>query len=278
MKEAPVLITGCSTGIGRATAQRLATNGWTVYASARQMKAIENLEGCRPLRLDVTDEDSMATAVQAIESEHGAVGALVNNAGYGIHGAFETTSLEDVRTQFETNLFGLARLCQLVLPGMRRTGRGRIVNMSSIGGRVTFPGGAFYHASKHGLEAMSDALRFEVAPFGVKVILVEPGLIRTSFADTAIGTVEHGEDDAYSTFNQSLMLKIESAYKGPLSRLGSSSPEKVARVIERCLSASRPRTRYMVTAGARMVLLLRVLLPDKAFDSVLSSQYPRPGR
>jgi NAD(P)-dependent dehydrogenase (short-subunit alcohol dehydrogenase family) len=274
----PVLITGCSTGIGRATALHLARGGWTVYASARRPDTIADLAGCIPLQLDVTDEGSMRAAVTRVENEHGAIGALVNNAGYGLHGAFETTDLEEARVQFDTNLWGAARLTQLVLPAMRAAGRGRILNISSMGGRFTLPGGAFYHASKHALEAMSDALRFEVANLGIKVILIEPGIIRTAFGDTAIGTVEHSEaeDDPYSEFNQQVMLRIQSAYGGGLNRLASSPPGSVARVVERALRSAHPRTRYLVTPGARAMLILRRILPDRAFDALLRTQYPQP--
>ena len=278
LSSRPVLITGCSTGIGRATAVHLARRGWTVFATARRPETIADLPGCQALQLDVTNEDSMKAAVEHVEERHGAIGVLINNAGYGVHGALETTDLDEARRQFETNFFGMARLTQLVLPGMREERRGRIVNVSSMGGRVTFPGGAFYHASKHAVEAMSDALRFEVANFGIQVVVIEPGIIKTPFGDTAIGTVEHPEieGDPYSRFNQDLMLRIESAYRGPMSRLASSPPESVAKVIERSLRASRPRTRYLVTAGARVILVLRRLLPDKAFDAMLRSQYPQP--
>ena len=278
MTNDPVLITGCSTGIGRATATRLARKGWTVYASARRPETIEDLEGCEKLQLDVTDESSMRAAVDHIEERHGSIGALVNNAGYGVHGAFETTDLDDARVQFETNFFGMARLTQMALPAMRAAGRGRIINMSSMGGKITFPGGAFYHASKHAVEAMSDALRFEVGGFGIRVVVIEPGLIKTPFVDTAIGSVTHApdSDDPYSKFNQDLMLRIENAYRGRMSRLAASPPESVARVIERALRSYRPRTRYIVTPGARVILVLRRLLPDKAFDAVVGSQYPRP--
>ncbi|HEU4539138.1 MAG TPA: SDR family NAD(P)-dependent oxidoreductase, partial [Polyangiaceae bacterium] len=178
-----VLITGCSSGIGRATALRLARAGRVVYATARRKASIAELEasGCRLLELDVNDEGSMAEAVRAIEAEHGAVGALVNNAGYSQSGAVEAVPLGRARAQFETNVFGPMRLAQLVLPGMRRARRGRIVNLSSMGGRLVFPGGGFYHATKYALEALSDAMRFEVRGFGVEVVLVEPGLIRPSF-------------------------------------------------------------------------------------------------
>src|SRR4051795_6201819 len=176
-----VLITGCSSGIGQATATHLAERGWTVYASARRIDSIADLaeRGCRTLALDVTDEDSMKAAVVAVEEAEGTVGVLVNNAGYSQSGAIETVPLERVRAQFETNVFGLLRMCQLVLPGMRREDRGRIVNISSMGGRLVFPGGGAYHGTKYAVEALSDAMRFEVRGFGVDVVLIEPGLITT---------------------------------------------------------------------------------------------------
>ncbi len=152
------------------------------------------------------------------------------------------------------------------------------MNMSSMGGRFTLPGGAFYHASKHAVEAMSDALRFEVAGLGVQVVVIEPGLIRSAFGNTAIGTVEHATDDEdpYATFNQQLMLRIDSAYSGRLNRLASSPPEAVAKVVARALGSSRPRTRYIVTVGARGMLLLRALLPDRAWDAMLRTNYSPP--
>lgn len=156
-----VLVTGCSSGIGRATARRLAAAGWPVWATARRPESIADLEehGCRTLSLDVTDEGSMKAAVATVEEAEGAVGVLVNNAGYSQSGAIEEVPMDRVRGQFETNVFGLVRLTQLVLPGMRRQGWGRIVNLGSMGGRLTFPGGGIYHATKHALEAISDALR-----------------------------------------------------------------------------------------------------------------------
>src|SRR5919112_1864694 len=191
-----VLITGCSSGIGWATAERLVDVGWRVYATARNVAKIAALaqRGCELLSLDVTDEDSMRTAVDEVERREGAVGVLVNNAGYSQSGAVEAVPMEKVRRQFETNVFGLARMCQLVLPGMRRQGFGRIVNISSMGGRLTFPGGGVYHATKHAVEALSDALRFEVAGFGVKVVVIEPGLITTRFGEAAVGSMEGVED------------------------------------------------------------------------------------
>jgi NAD(P)-dependent dehydrogenase (short-subunit alcohol dehydrogenase family) len=277
------LVTGCSSGIGRATAERLAGAGWTVYATARKPETLGDLEarGCRTLALDVTDEASMTAAVGSVEAEHGAVGALVNNAGYSQSGAIETVPMERVRAQFETNVFGLVRLCQLVLPAMRRARAGRIVNLSSMGGRLVFPGGGYYHATKYAVEAISDALRFEVKGFGIDVIIIEPGLIRTEFGSTAAGGVtEAGEGEGdYAQFNAHVAHATESVYEsgGPIGRLGGP-PDAVAKVIEKALDARRPRPRYTVTASAKVLLAQRALLPDRGWDAVMRSQFPQPGR
>src|SRR3954453_12421720 len=195
-KSEAVLITGCSTGIGRATAGHLAQRGYTVYATARKLDDIRDLEshGCRLLPLDVTDEESMTAAVDAVEREQGAVGVLVNNAGYSQSGAVESIPMDAVRRQFETNVFGLVRMCQLVLPRMRAQRWGRIINLSSMGGRLVFPGGGYYHATKCAVEALSDALRFELAGFGVAVVVIEPGLIKTEFGHAAVGSLEPAGD------------------------------------------------------------------------------------
>lgn len=284
MADAPskaVLITGCSTGIGRATAIHLAGKGWPVWATARRLDAIRDLEqrGCRVLALDVCDDASMQAAVAAVEREHGAVGVLVNNAGYGQEGAFEDTPMSEVRRQFETNVFGLVRLCQLVLPGMRGQGWGRIVNLSSMGGKLTLPGGSFYHATKHAVEALSDGLRFEVRGFGVDVVVIEPGPIKTRFGDTAIAAVQRvrQDDSPYAAFNAELAAKIQGAYEGWMA-LAAAEPDAVARVIEHAITARRPRVRYPVTAAARSLMFLRRWLPDRAFDAFLRTQFtpPRP--
>ncbi len=271
-----VLITGCSTGIGRATAERLARHGHLVYATARRPESISDLEaaGCRILPLDVLSEDSMRAAVAAVEEAEGAVGVLVNNAGYSQSGAVETVPMDDVRRQFETNVFGLLRMCQLVLPGMRRQGYGRIVNLSSMGGKLTFPGGGVYHATKHAVEALSDAMRFEVAGFGVDVSIIEPGLIKTSFAETAVGSVSH-DDGPYADFNTAVSANTASAYEGALGKLGAG-PEAVAKAIEKAITAGRPRTRYPVTVSARLLLTQRALMPDRLWDRVVGTSFPRP--
>ncbi len=272
-----VLITGCSTGIGRATAEHLVARGWTVYASARRPESIRDLaaKGCRTLALDVCDEASMRAAVDTVERAEGAVGVLVNNAGYGQEGPFEEVPMAEVRRQFETNVFGLIQLSKLVLPGMRRQGWGRVVNLSSMGGRLTLPGGAFYHATKYAVEALSDALRFEVKPFGIDVVVIEPGPIKTQFGDTAVAAVRSvsTSDSPYAAFNAVLAQRIKEAYEGPMGRL-AAEPAAVARVIERAITADRPRTRYPITFAARFLMALRRWLPDRAFDGFLRTQFP----
>ena len=275
-----VLITGCSSGIGHATAEHLAARGWTVYASARNTESIADLaeRGCKALALDVTDEESMRAAVAAVEEAEGAVSALVNNAGYSQSGAIETLPLDRLRAQFETNVFGLIRMCQLVLPGMRRQGDGRIVNVSSMGGRLTFPGGGAYHGTKHAVEALSDALRFEVRGFGVDVVVIEPGLIKTRFGETAAGSIDApaaAADDPYADFNAAVGTATAEVYEGPLARLGGG-PETVARAIERAISSRRPKTRYKVTPSARLALAQRRLLTDRAWDALMRTQFPTP--
>jgi NADP-dependent 3-hydroxy acid dehydrogenase YdfG len=273
-----VLITGCSSGIGHATAEHLAETGWTVYATARRPETLADLEqrGCRPLALDVTDEESMRAAVGAVAQEHGAVGVLINNAGYSQSGAVESVPMEQARAQFETNVFGLMRMCQLVLPGMRAQGWGKVVNISSMGGRLTFPGGGLYHATKYAVEALSDALRFEVRGFGVDVIVIEPGLIVTQFGEVAAGSVKQAADgDAYSDFNRKVAKVTEAAYKGPMAKLGAG-PEAVAKAIARAIQAPRPRARYPVTASARLMIGQRRLMPDRLWDLAMRAQFPQP--
>jgi NADP-dependent 3-hydroxy acid dehydrogenase YdfG len=274
-----VLITGCSTGIGRATAERLARAGMTVYASARRPESIEDLKerGCKTLALDVTDEQSMRAAVEQVEQAEGAVGALVNNAGYSQSGAIESVRLDDVRRQFETNVFGLLRMCQLVLPGMRRQHYGRIVNISSMGGKLVFPGGGAYHATKFAVEAISDAMRFEVRGFGVHVVVIEPGLIKTEFGTAASRSIDTGtdRDGPYADFNEAVSKTTADAYEGNMARL-AAGPDAVAAAIDKAITSRRPRPRYRVAASARLMLGLRTLLPDRAWDAAVGSSFPLP--
>jgi NAD(P)-dependent dehydrogenase (short-subunit alcohol dehydrogenase family) len=273
-----VLITGCSTGIGRATAERLASRGWNVYATARKLDSIADLtsRGCKTLALDVCNEASMRSAVETVARAEGAVGVLINNAGYGLEGTFEETPIDAIRRQFETNVFGLIAMTKLVLPAMRAQRWGRIVNLSSMGGKLTLPGGAYYHATKHAVEALSDALRFEVKGFGIDVIVIEPGPIKTRFGDTAVGSIAAPKDSPYAAFNLVLEKQIREAYEGgPMARF-AAGPEAVADVIEKAISATNPRTRYPVTLAARVLMRLRRTLPDRAFDAFLRTQFPPP--
>lgn len=273
-----VLVTGCSSGIGRATAERLARKGWTVYASARGPDTIADLgaAGCKLLACDVSSEESVRGAIAEVEAAEGAVGALVNNAGFGLEGPVEEVPIDEWRRQFDTNLFGMVRLIQLALPKMREQRWGRIVNVSSIGGRLVFPGGGPYHASKWAVEAMSDALRFEVKPFGVRVSIVEPGIIRTKFGETAVATVtEHGGDGPYAVLSKSVAERTAGAYEGPMAMM-SAGPESVARVIERAIKRRSPRPRYRVTVGGRMILVTRALLTDRGWDRMMRLAYKPP--
>jgi NAD(P)-dependent dehydrogenase (short-subunit alcohol dehydrogenase family) len=270
-----VLITGTSSGIGRAAVQRLAARkDLTVYATARRLDAIADLAdvGARLLPLDVTDEESMTAAVKAVVAEHGHVGALVNNAGYGEYGTVEETDLGAVRREFETNVFGLARMTQLVLPGMRAAGAGRIVNVSSMGGRIVFPVGGYYHASKYAVEALTDALRFEVAPFGIKASLVEPGLIRTRFGATAQATAAAtaAPTGPYAKLAAANDKQLQASYEN--TRL-SAPPEAVAKVIEDAIRSRRPKIRYVVTPAAKALVHTRRLLGARAWDMYLRRQF-----
>lgn len=279
MVSEAVLITGCSAGIGRATALRLANSGRTVYATARRLDSIQDIAGCRLLALDVTSEESMKAAVDQVVAEQGAVGVLINNAGYSQSGAIETVSIEKARRQFETNFFGAVRLIQLVLPGMREQALGRIINISSMGGKLTYPGGGFYHASKFALEGLSDVLRFETAGFGIQTVVIEPGLIRTAFADTVTREIDLDEDTVYDAFNQAVDVMTQGAYrKGGGFAMLSRSPDRVAQVIEKAINARRPRARYRTDLPGTVLLVLRRLLGDRGWDRLLKRNYPQPGR
>ena len=277
-----VLITGCSSGIGEATAARLAGAGWNVYATARRPETLAGLEarGCKALALDVVDEASRKAAVEAVTAAEGAVGVLVNNAGWSQSGAVESIPDERVRAQFDTNVFGPLALTRLVLPGMREQGWGKVVNISSMGGELTFPGGGLYHATKYAIEALSDALRFEVKAFGVDVILIQPGLITSGFSEVTAREIGAGTtaDSPYADFNKAVGDASVAAYeKGLLAKL-AGPPEAVAETIEKALAAKRPKARYKVTASARVLMGLHSILPDAGWDKVLESSFPRPGK
>ncbi|MBX0328005.1 oxidoreductase [Oscillochloris sp. ZM17-4] len=266
-----VLITGASSGIGKATAQKLLSEGgYTVYVAARRVEKMQDLaqQGAIPLAMDVTDDAQMVAAVERITKEQGGVDILINNAGFATYGAMEDTSIDDARYQFEVNIFGLARLTQLVLPSMRQKRAGTIVNISSVGGKIYTPLGAWYHATKHALEGWSDCLRLELAPFGINVVIVEPGLIKTEFDDVMIGPLlQRSGSSAYARMAQ----KVAKATQKNYASRTSSPPSVIADTIADALKARRPRTRYVAGAMARPILFLRRLLSDRLFDRLMGS-------
>jgi NAD(P)-dependent dehydrogenase (short-subunit alcohol dehydrogenase family) len=271
---APVLVTGCSSGIGKAAVLALLRGPRPVWATARRLDDVADLAaaGARTAVLDVTDEESMVTVVSTVEAEHGALGALVNNAGYGEYGPVEQVPMDAVRRQFETNVFGLLRLTQLMLPAMRSAGCGRIVNVSSMGGRMTLPGGGVYHASKYAVEALSDALRFETRGFGVTVSVVAPGPVRTAFAEEA---TDPGTDDGgpYADFMRGVAARNAASYGGGRGLL---EPAAVAETIVEAVESDRPKARYPVGLVSRELVGARRLLPTAVWDAALRRQYPTP--
>ncbi len=270
----PVLVTGCSTGIGRAVVEDLLRQGHTVWATARRPDTLSDLadRGAHVTALDVTDEASMSSAVAEVEAAHGAVGTLVNNAGYGEYGAVEEVDMDKVRAMFETNVFGLARMCQLVLPGMRRAGKGRIINIGSMGGRFTFPLGGYYHATKYAVEALTDALRMEVKAFGVDVALVEPGVTRSSFVEkTGDSDGMVGERDSpYAAVRASVARSNNEAYT---NRMMSASAESVAQVVSSAVAADRPRSRYLLTPAAKVMAATHSVAGDRVWDRLMARQF-----
>lgn len=266
-----VLITGASSGIGKATAERLLDDGHTVYVAARRAHKMSDLEarGATALSVDVTEETQLKAAVDRIADEQGGVDVLINNAGFGMYGAMEDTDLDDARYQFEVNLFGLARLTQLVLPYMREQGSGTVVNVSSIGGKIYTPLGSWYHATKHALEGWSDCLRLELEPLGIGVVLIEPGLIRTEFGDVMTAPMlERSGSGPYAHLAQKIARATEESYENG----GASPPTVIADVIATALRARRPKTRYAAGRLARPILFLRRWLSDRLFDRVIMSQ------
>ena len=264
--ERVILVTGCSSGIGRATALALAKRGHRVFASARNRNDLAELErrdNLATVALDVTDPATIAAAVETVLSRAGRIDVLVNNAGYGQYGAVEEVTTDEWRAQFEVNLFGSVAVTQAVLPAMRRQRRGTIINVSSVAGKVSIPFAAPYCASKHALEAVSDALRVEIAPFGIHVVLVEPGPIETRFGDRARSGVAPmlSRPGPY----RELYALAERAMDGEFQK-GKLPAEEVARVIVDAIESERPRPRYPVGRIARALIALRRVLPDRWLD------------
>jgi NAD(P)-dependent dehydrogenase (short-subunit alcohol dehydrogenase family) len=275
MPSPVALVTGASSGIGEATAQRLHGLGYVVYGMARRMDRMTALAelGVRTLAVDVTDEQSTSAAVEQVVAEHGRVDVLVNNAGYGSYGALEDVPLSEARYQFEVNVFGLARLTQLVLPHMRRRGSGRIINVSSIGGKIYEPLGDWYHAAKFAVEGLSDSLRVELRPFGVDVVIIEPGAIRTEWGAISAQKLRQASIGTAYQEQAAMMAAVLESFSAL-----ASPPTVIADTIARAVTARRPRTRYVAGRGARTIITARQVLPDRAFDALITSGYRVAGQ
>lgn len=267
-KDKVILVTGGSSGIGYEAALRLARKGHRVYAAARRTALMEPLraEGVTPLPLDVTDAESMRRCVDTVLQAEGRLDVLVNNAGYGYFGAVECVPMADARRQIEVNVFGLAEMCRLVLPAMRRQGGGRIVNIASIAGRAVFPMGGWYNVSKYSVEALSDALRMELRPFGIDVAIVEPGCIKTDWGIIAADHLEESSrGTAYEAFGTNEAALMRWAYTGN----AMSSPSVIANAIVKAATSRRPRTRYRLGRFATLTTLAHALLPARWWDALL---------
>lgn len=262
------LVTGGSSGIGEATALKLQELGYTTYAAARRVQRMQHLtdSGIRPLEMDVTNEASMQSAIRQILAEEGHIDVLVNNAGYGSFGALEDVPMSEARYQFEVNVFGATTLIQLILPHMRERRSGTIINVTSVGGKIYIPLGSWYHASKFALEAISDCLRLELQPFGINVVVVEPGGTRTEWggiAEKKVRTVSGTGPYAPQANALATLLGTEA------TRNRLSSPELIANIIAQAASAQRPRTRYAVGFGVKALIFLHSILPNRWFDALL---------
>lgn len=265
------LVTGASSGIGKATANQLLYDGLTVYVAARRTEKMKDLEelGAYSIKMDITNEEDVQNVVNTIEENHGGVDILVNNAGYAIYGAVEDTTIEDARRQFDVNLFGLARLTQLVLPYMREQRSGKIINMSSMGGKVYTPLGAWYHATKHAVEGWSDCLRLELKQFNIDVVIIEPGIIETEFGDVVHQPLlDRSGDGPYSEMAKAVAKATQESYE----KGGGSDPTVIANLISKAVHSSSPKTRYAAGKFAKPMMWMRKWLGDKIFDKVVMSQ------
>jgi NAD(P)-dependent dehydrogenase (short-subunit alcohol dehydrogenase family) len=265
-----VLVTGASAGIGKATAIYLAQNGYTVYAAARRVDKMEGLKtfGVKPIALDVTIDESMVSCVNQVLKETGKIDILVNNAGFGSYGAIEDVTMADARYQLEVNVFGAMRLAQLVLPGMRKNKYGKILNVSSVGGKLAFPLGGWYHASKFGLEGLSDTMRNEVRSFGIDVIVIEPGATLSEWRDIAFDSLKKVSGD---TVYRDLAGKVFNTFTKTSKK--APGPIVIAKLIKEGIEAKSPKRRYVGGYMASILLFLRKLVSDKMMDRIIISQF-----
>lgn len=263
-----VLVTGASSGIGYQTAEMLLDQGYRVYGAARRVERMDPLKakGLVPVRVDMTDEESIQQLATTVIKDAGRIDVLVNDAGYGSYGAIENVPLKEARRQFEVNIFGLARLVQLVLPTMRKQHSGKIVNLSSMGGRVTTYMGAWYHATKYALESFSDALRMEVAAFGIDVVLIEPGAIKTNWGLIA---AQHLKDASKGTVYESAADVAAAQMHRLYTSNRPSKPTLIAETIVKAVNSRHPRARYLIGYGAKPSVFLHTILPTRWFDAII---------
>ncbi|MEL4072978.1 oxidoreductase [Ochrobactrum sp. GPK 3] len=265
------LVTGASSGMGKSIARRLINDGYQVYVSARSVDKMADLAdlGAQPLRIDVSKDEEIVAGVETILAQTGGVDVLVNNAGFGLYGPVEEIPLDEARYQFEVNMFGAARLTQLLLPAMREKKAGTIVNITSMGGKIYTVLGAWYHATKHALEGWSDSLRLEVEPFGIRVVIIEPGLIETGFGDAGQqGIAERSKNGPYEKIANGVVKSMQSSY----GHNRGTNPDVIAETVSKAIASSRPKTRYVVGAYAKPMIWIRKWLGDRIFDRMIKSQ------
>ena len=268
MEKKVIILTGASSGIGYQTAEILAKQGHIVYGAARRVEKMNALKqfGVKPLQLDVTVEESVNKAVETVIAAEGRIDVLVNNAGYGSFGTIEDVSIAEARKQFDVNIFGVAMLTKKVLPYMRKQHSGTIINISSMGGRLTTYFGAWYHATKYALEAFSDALRMETKGFGINVAIIEPGGIKTPWGFIAADHLEvSSKGGAYEEQAKKTAEGLRKLYSGNMM----SSPEVIAKAISRATNARRPKARYLIGFGAKPLVFLHTILPTRWFDFIM---------
>ncbi len=265
------LVTGASSGLGKHFAKALILEGITVYAAARRVEQMDDLKslGAIPLKMDITNEEDVLAAVNTIQMQSGGVDILINNAGFGMYGAMEDTTIEDARYQFEVNLFGAARLTQLLLPSMRDKRAGKIINISSMGGKVYTPLGSWYHATKHALEGWSDSLRIELKQFNIDVVVIEPGVIKTEFANVMVEPMlKRSGFGPYANIANSLAKATRDAIKG-----GASDPQVITNLVLKAIRARKPNTRYVGGQFAKPMMFIRKWFGDKIYDKMVMSTF-----
>jgi short-subunit dehydrogenase len=269
VNETVVLLTGASSGIGKATAETLIGEGYTVYTAARRVEKMDDLKklGGIPLKMDITKDNEVVAVVERIKQEHGGVDILINNAGFATYGSVEETTTDEARYQFEVNLFGLARLTQLVLPYMRQKNAGKIVNVSSAAGKIYAPLGAWYIATKHALEGWSDCLRVETTPFGIDVIIIEPGAIGTEFDDVYVEPML--KRSGQGPYSKTANAVAEFSRKTQENPKGSSPPSLIANTISKAIRVGRPKTRYAAGKLAKPMMFVRKWGGDRVYDWLL---------